>query len=67
MDGYALWVWSSYAVTALGVAGLIVVSLRTLRQRRRALAALEAASGRRRARGTHDAAPAPAASGESQP
>lgn len=63
MDGYALWVWASYGVTALALIGLLLVSLRTLRRRRRILAAMQALSGRRRDR---PSAGPPAASEASQ-
>jgi heme exporter protein D len=53
MGGYAGFVWPSYAITALVMVGLLMVSLRELRDRERTLAALEAARdstrlGRRR-------------------
>ena len=33
MGGYAVYVWTSYAVTAAVLAGLLVATLRTLRAR----------------------------------
>ena len=40
MGGYAAFVWPAFAVTAAVLVGLLVVSLRTLRRREAALAAL---------------------------
>lgn len=54
MGGYAGYVWPSFAITALVMIGLLVVSLRELRRRERTLAALEAARPNRRRRGTGD-------------
>ena len=48
MGGYAGFVWPAYAAAALGLAGLLSASRRTLRARERELAALEAAMPRRR-------------------
>ena len=43
MGGYAAYVWPAYAVTVLGLVGMMVVSIRSLRRRQDLLAALEAA------------------------
>ena len=40
MGGYAAFVWPAFAVAAAVLAGLLVVSLRTLRRREAALALL---------------------------
>lgn len=40
MGGYALYVWPSFGLTAAVLAGLLAVSLRGLRAREAALAAL---------------------------
>ncbi|MEX0815723.1 MAG: heme exporter protein CcmD [Dongiaceae bacterium] len=40
MGGYAAFVWPAFAVAAAVLVGLLVVSLRTLRRREAALAAL---------------------------
>ena len=40
MGGYAGYIWPAYAVTAAVLVGLLVGSLRTLRRREAALAAL---------------------------
>ncbi len=40
MGGYALYVWPSFGLTAAVLAGLLVASLRALRAREAALAAL---------------------------
>ena len=48
MGGHAGFVWSSYGMAAVILVGLLVVSLRALRARRAEVAALEAASPRRR-------------------
>lgn len=37
MGGYAAYVWPAFAVTALGLGGLLAMSLRSLRARERAL------------------------------
>jgi heme exporter protein D len=42
MGGYAAYVWSALAVTAVVMIGQVVATLRTLRRREAALAALEA-------------------------
>ena len=48
MGGYAGFVWSAYGVAALILIGLLVMSWRNLRARQAEVAALEAASPRRR-------------------
>ena len=48
MGGYAVFVWSSYGVTALVMVGLTITSLRGLRERQRLLQRLEAARPDRR-------------------
>ena len=40
MGGYAIYVWPSYGLTTVVLAGLLAVSLRGLRAREAALAAL---------------------------
>jgi heme exporter protein D len=53
MGKYAPFVWPSYALTVLVMAGLVIVSVRRLRQNKRALKALGdplAAGGRRAAK-----------------
>ena len=49
MGGYAGYVWSAYGVAALILIGLLVMSWKDLRARLAEVAALEAASPRRRA------------------
>lgn len=49
MGGYAMWVWPAYGLATLVLGGLVVVSLRTMRRRERALRALDGAGDRRRA------------------
>jgi heme exporter protein D len=49
MGGYAGFVWSAYGAAALILIGLLVMSWRNLRARQVEVAALEAASPRRRA------------------
>lgn len=49
MGGYAGFVWSAYGAAALILIGLLVVSWKGLRTRQAEVAALEAASPRRRA------------------
>ena len=51
MGGYATFVWSSYALTAIVMIGLTVTSLRSLRERQRLLQQLEASRPARRRRG----------------
>lgn len=41
MGGYAVWVWSSYGLSAVGLIGLLIWSLRTLRAREREFEALK--------------------------
>jgi heme exporter protein D len=48
MGEYAGFVWSAYGVSALVLIGLLVMSLKELRSRQAEVAALEAASPRRR-------------------
>ncbi len=50
MGGYAGFIWSAYGVAALVLIGLLVMSLIELRARQAEVAALEAASPRRRPR-----------------
>lgn len=60
MGGYAAFVWPSYGVTALVMAAILVLTLRRLRQRQRALKTLENTLGtggrRRRGSGTDEEA-----------
>ena len=56
MGGYWAYVWSALAVTAVVMAGQVVMTLRTLRQREAALAELEARRQRRRASAGEQAA-----------
>lgn len=52
LGGYGTYVWSSYAITAVLLLGLLVASLVRLRANRRILARLKARRcGARRARG----------------
>jgi heme exporter protein D len=48
MGGYARFVWPSFAVTFFVLAGLLIESMHSLRVKRQQLAALQAASQRRR-------------------
>ena len=48
MGGYSGFVWSAYGVAALILIGLLIVSWKDLRARQAEVAALEAASPRRR-------------------
>lgn len=41
MGGYAAFVWPAFAVTFAVLAGMLIVTLRTLRRREAALAALQ--------------------------
>jgi len=50
MGGYAAFVWPAFGLTALVMVWLLVATLHRLREREKALAALEAA-GSRRSRG----------------
>ena len=48
MGGYAAYVWSALAITAIVMIGQVVTTLRTLRRREAALAELEARRQQRR-------------------
>jgi heme exporter protein D len=48
MGGYARFVWPSFAVTLVVLGGLLIESVRALKARQQRLAALQAASQRRR-------------------
>jgi heme exporter protein D len=48
MGGYARFVWPSFAVTLFVLAGLLITSMRSLKVKQQRLAALQAASQRRR-------------------
>lgn len=48
MGGYARFVWPSFGLTVIVLAGLLVLSLRGLRAAEAELAALQAATGRTR-------------------
>ena len=48
MGGYAGFIWSAYGAAAVILLGLLIASLRELRARQAEIAALEAASPRRR-------------------
>lgn len=48
MGGYAAYVWPALAITAIVMIGQVVTTLRTLRRREAALAALEARRQQRR-------------------
>ena len=48
MGGYAGYVWATYGAAAIILIGLLVVSWKDLRARQAEIAALEAASPRRR-------------------
>lgn len=58
MGGYGAFVWPSLGLTVAVMAGLLIATLRQLRERQRRLAELEAAGAQRRRR----AGPASAAS-----
>ena len=45
MGGYAVYVWPAFGATALILIGLLVISMRVLRARERALRALESVHG----------------------
>jgi len=47
MGGYAVYVWPAFAVAALVMAGLVAMTLRTLRRRERELAEIETARDER--------------------
>jgi heme exporter protein D len=51
MGGYAAFVWSSYAITAVVLVGMLVASLRWLRASEAALDALRAERGAKRGAG----------------
>lgn len=51
MGGYGAFVWPSYLLTTVVMAGFIVTTLKTLRARQRRLAQLEGTTPRRRRRG----------------
>ena len=51
MGGYAAFVWPSFAITAVVLVAMLVVSLRGLRSNEAALAALQAERGARRGAG----------------
>ena len=55
MGGYAVYVWSSFGITAVVMIGLLVVSLRQARAREAELAALRAQPDGRRRRGAEGA------------
>lgn len=59
MGGYAAFVWPALGLTVAIMAGLLIATLRQLRERQRRLAELEAAGAQRRRRtasaGTVDA------------
>jgi len=46
MDGYAAYVWPALGLTVLVLAGLLIASARSAREREAELARLEAESGR---------------------
>jgi len=48
MGGYAAYVWSALAITAIVMIGQVVMTLRTLRRREAAMAELEARRQQRR-------------------
>ena len=50
MGGHAGFIWPAYGIVALVLVGLIIASRRELHTRQQEIAALEAASPRRRAR-----------------
>lgn len=50
MGGYAIYVWSSYGLALLVLAGLLMISLTGLRRKERMLASLEQGLPRRRRR-----------------
>ncbi len=45
MGGYAVWVWASYAVSALGLIGMLIWSVRTLKAREKEFEDLKNARG----------------------
>ncbi len=56
MGGYAAFVWPSLGLTAAVMAGLLIATLRQLRDRQRRLAELEAQGAQRRRRAAAPAA-----------
>ncbi|MGE4062326.1 MAG: heme exporter protein CcmD [Rhodospirillaceae bacterium] len=46
MGGYAVWVWGAYGVATVGIVGLLISTLATLRARQREFDALKSARGR---------------------
>ena len=61
MGGYAAYVWSSYALAALVMVGLLVATLKALRGAETTLKALEGSRPPRRRRTRNGAAASPAA------
>ena len=57
MGGYAVFVWSAYAIATVVMTGMLVVSLRSLRRQQQAVRLLEEARGKARAE-TREAPPA---------
>jgi heme exporter protein D len=55
MGGYARFVWPSFGLTLIVLAGLLVLSLRGLRAAEAELAALQSAAGSRRTSGVDGA------------
>ncbi len=56
MGGYGAYVWPAYGLTAIVMLTFLITTLRSLRQHRKSLDALEAKAGprRRRAKSTAD-------------
>ncbi len=42
MGGYALWVWPAYGAAVIGLVGILVLTLRSLKAREREFEALKA-------------------------
>ena len=61
MGGYAAFVWPALGLTLAIMAGLLIATLRQLRQRQRRLAELEAAGTQRRRRTVSPSTGAPEA------
>jgi heme exporter protein D len=59
MGGYAAYVWPAYGITVVGLAAMMIASLRSLARRKALLAALDAARPRRPGRAEPAAAPGP--------
>ena len=57
MGGYAAFVWPAFGITLVVMAGLLVASLRGLRQERQTLKLMENARPRRRGRAEATAVP----------